>query len=448
MKRKNIKIQNVSYIVISLIISFVLFSCEGRNRRNSEDNDKNTQSSTDKDTLAIDSDTIQNKLNNKTKVYFYIENSASIFGYINGFTDYIDVVNELAAMPKFEENNIEREYYFINGRKDLKVNYIGSSKEGNILVDKFNKSKNAYNSGDVSASDLNTMFQLALQKASDNDISILISDGIYDIKDKRAPKAALVTEGKNTRTQFINRLSQGDLQTILVKLQSDFNGKYYFVTKYNAKGRQKYIKIKQKRPYYIWIFGKSELLNEYFTDEYLSSLKGFNDLVRFLKNEKTNIPYEISNKENIGRFDFDRDNPKMLKNVSFNERDNIFQFSFKVDYSTLPFPNEYFTNVENYECIGTGKYNVKKIVNINDKKYTHLITVYTKTSPYGKLSVNLKNVLPDWIEKTSTLEENETKVDESTTFGFKFLIDGISEAYIYMNKGNKYIATFEFILTK
>jgi len=59
----------------------------------------------------------------------------------------------------------------------LSINKI--SEDPKILKSKINR--NGFNQGKIGNSNLNKMFQLALFKAIGDTISILISDGIYDV---------------------------------------------------------------------------------------------------------------------------------------------------------------------------------------------------------------------------------------------------------------------------
>ena len=49
------------------------------------------------------------------------------------------------------------------------------------------------------------MFQIALEKAKADTISILISDAIYDLGRPEAPMNALSTEGRETRSKVRGR---------------------------------------------------------------------------------------------------------------------------------------------------------------------------------------------------------------------------------------------------
>jgi len=382
------------------------------------------------------------------KVVFYLENSQSMFGYVNGLTEYVDVVSELSEKPDFAAENTKREFNFINGGTPLSITPLGSNPA--ILRNKLNTQ--GFRCGDIRKSNLNSMFQIALKKAQNDTISILISDGIYDIGQPQSPLNALSNIGKETRTKFIERLVKGDVQTLMIKLNSNFNGIYYY-----SSVRNEPIQINNKsRPYYIWIFGKSELLNKYFSEEYITkNLKGYDNYARFLNINENAIPYQVLPSVNRkGNFKPDRNNKHVIIDVKKDRNGNGFQFAIGVDFSSLPYADSYLTSTGNYNCnLG---YKVKKIEKIKDNQKhgvtsfenpTHIITIHTDRSPFGKLNIVLKNEIPNWIQETHI--DNELNIDKDSvhTFGFSFLTDAISGAYGYKNKG-KNLASFTIEILK
>ena len=378
------------------------------------------------------------------KVTFYLENSASIFGYVNGPTYYVDVLSELAQKPQFSKEKTNRKFNFINGGKTIKITPIGNNPES--LTNKLNT--DGFNCGDIRNSNLNEMFQIALNKAKGDSISILISDGIYDVQNNS--ENALATLGKTTRTKFIERLNEDDIQTIMIKLNSDFKGYYYPISK---KGK---IQIDQKRPYYIWIFGKSQLLNKYFPEEYISKkLNGYESMIRFLKIGNSKIPYQATTYKKKGNFKFNSGNKNILENVESDSHTKEFKFSVAVDYSSLPFSDSYLHATTNYEI--DHNFKILSIKNYDpDKKKifglklepTHIITIQTNNSPFGDLHISLKNTIPNWIDQTNMDNDSNITGNTSQTIGFKYLTKGITDAYQEFKTQKGIITTFTIKLNK
>lgn len=413
----------INYLTISLIICSLIFSivsCGNRPNRNQQ--------------VKVGAAT--NKEHTLDKAIFYLENSESMFGYVNGITNYVDVVSELSEKPEFVAQKIIREFYFINGGNTLSINSLGTNPA--ILKNKLNQT--GFRCGDITKSNLNSMLQVALEKAQNGTISILISDAIYDVG--QLPLSALPTVGKETRSKFITRLENGDIQTLLIKLKSNFNGNYFYCS---HSGTQF---LNQERPFYVWIFGKSELLNEYFSEEYISQhLKGYENFARFLALAEKAIPNQIVSFNRKGAFKVDREIANRLIEVKPDRNGQGFQFAIAVDFSSLPFSENYLTSTLNYNCnLNYKTVKIEKITEIQKFEVhsfthpTHLITLFTNQNPCGNLKIVLKNEVSNWIKDTDIVNENS--IDNSHTYGFKILTDAISEAYAYKSKG-KYIAQFD-----
>lgn len=424
-------------LVILLITS--IFACS---RPIEDDNGGSSSSVSDTTEVKPDLETI--KLSDKIgKAVFYLENSGSVFGYVNGFTEYVQVISDLAYLNIFSDEGTSREFNFVNGGEELHITHIGDS-PSNL---KNNLNVKGFSAGYPSKSNLNEMFKLALDRATNDTVAILVSDGVYDLGKNESPLNQLVVEGNETKEKFITRLNDGDVQTIVLKLNSDFNGSYF-----PALGGS--VKLNQKRPYYIWIFGRSTLLNKYFGDEELRRLNGFSDLAKFFKLGEYKSEYEITTYNKIGRFKIPHENNRKLEDVELNRGDNTFGFTFAVDYSSLPCSSTYLLDKDNYE-FNNQVFNISEIVEYSDqfKIYddftpTHLISIESKGSyPYGEVELNLINRTPSWIADTSVDSEDGIKGDEKHTFGFKFLMDAISDAYLYKNEVST-IETFKFIIEK
>ena len=136
---------NLKVINLLIITCFLLSSC------------KNDRRYSDTELLGEETDSLiiekpnskpKEKENNSKKIakaVFYLENSASMFGYVNGFNEYVDVVSDLSEKPQFVTDKTEREFWFVNGGKQIKLNKIGN--DPILLKDKLNPK--GFNVGDI-----------------------------------------------------------------------------------------------------------------------------------------------------------------------------------------------------------------------------------------------------------------------------------------------------------
>lgn len=375
---------------------------------------------------------------NAESASFYVDNSGGMFGYVErdgsqeGGNKFVLSVSNLAQHVNFGRHNVDVDYNLINGPKDIVITPVESGAQDFINC----LNPNCFNQGDISGNDLNAMFQIALEKAGHKDISVFISDAIYDIQDKDDPMTDLKVEGYETRNRFIDRLEDENIQTLIVKLNSHFSGDYYFAVTTGG------VVISQYRPYYMFIFGNSELLNSYFEDNYIESLSGYVDHTRFFLPSDYQLDYKPSTGYNRkGDFQADKNDPKRLTNVS-SEQSGEFEFSIGVDYSNMPLSDNYLTDINHYEVSGNfevievEKYRANMTTNITSFEPSHMITLRATGMPQGIIDIKLLNKLPAWVEESHTNDDRNIKGDTITTWGFENLIDGIVGAYSEVSDKN------------
>jgi hypothetical protein len=360
-----------------------------------------------------------------SKVTFFIENSGSIKGYVEGGTQYVNVLTNIANHPDFVKENIRSLFYLTSGiSTPEKVTNLSQS----LVPASFNQTR----------SNLNQLFKTTLDSVSGNRIAILISDGIYDMCPNPIPLSTLQTLGYELRRIFINKLMSSDFQTILVKLQSNFIGRYYPGYCCDA------YSLNQIRPYYLWIFGETDILKKYFSDGYLENLDGYVNSARYFKYDLAQDIYNPNSHKRIGSYHPSKNDRYTLEDVRTNAS-NVFQFSIAVDFSQLPLNDNYLKDTSNYVC--TNGFTVVSIdsptdvANLGFPDQTHLIVVKKIGNPIGKLTVSLLNRGYDWISSTNIDNDCNISGNVNQTFGFEVLNMGMIEAYQSFNPGNE---IFEF----
>ncbi len=364
-------------------------------------------------------------------IKMYVENSGSIIGgtqgtdggYVHGITEYVQALNDMAQLPAFVWDTIPVNIFFVNGANPIVTTPIGNSFENKLT-------KQGMKVGNTSLSDLNAMFNLALSQATNGTITILVSDGIYDIGTGKL--TALAAKGTGTRTAFLRRLrnSTDDLQTLIVKMSSQFTGRYCYATRTGS------IQVNKKRPYYIWVFGESNMIDNYFSDATLKKLKGYRNHARYVKVGNNKLPFEIDFANSVGDFRPDKKDSHVL--VRHRAYHGNLELALIVDFDGLHYPDAYLMDSSNYDCdfsfgFLSARPATQSQVNaagVSNYKRPFLIKLNTNQSnPRGKLTLKLKNTEPSWIAKSNALNENT--IDTCTTYGFSTLTKGIREAYEY-----------------
>ena len=428
-------IPRVSSCSISIAIIFVLITgCNSRSARDPAGTAK--PGSVKKATETV----VKDEVPALEKVIFFIENSGSMSGYVKRANEFKNSLVGLAYLPEFDKS--KKSFYFINGKSDpakksqIRITYVGDDPES--LKNKLDPV--SFNTGDVRYSDLNEMFRISLDSAKANQIAVLVSDCIYDVGTEKDPLTALNIEIQKTQLAFRNRVGKEDIQTLIIKAVSKFDGDYFYASKRGS------VRISDEyRPFYIIFFGRTEFLNELLTEKSIGSkIETAFETARFFVNKERKIPYQVApSVKRIGSFKLDfKDNFHLTDAEPLRGK---FQFTIAADFTSLPFSDNYYASVNNYECLSSN-FRVVEVEKISKKipgiEGTHLITLSTDKNPLGELELVLKNTIPEWIMETDT--DNEDIIDSNHTYGFSPLTDAISEAYVFENnkQAGRYPAVF------
>ncbi|NVJ48372.1 MAG: hypothetical protein HWE07_14655 [Cytophagia bacterium] len=371
-------------------------------------------------------------------VNIYIENSASIYGYTTTFSEYINVVTDLASFANIiDKTDAIFNYSLISGKGSGLTEYpLGN--DASILSSVLSPS--GLKKPTSANSDINGMFNHVLKSLGENSISILISDGIYDIGEESNPLAALETQGIGTRTTFIKNLQEKNTETLVIKLSSEFDGQYYpGVTKSQET-------IKQKRPYYIWIFGDEFLVDKFFSDDRIQALKGYQNHTAFKKlgySEVKYTPFSIGN-SNVRK-------SRSCNTFEVSRTVKPIEFTIAADFNFIRLGEQYFNDPSNYkinlgyrleECIRKEKYpdpegkvaNALKSVSFQP---SHFLSISSDQPILGQVEIALIPKLPSWIEESTMVSDSPLNGEENRTFGLSTLMNGINEAYLEVSKAKE-----------
>jgi hypothetical protein len=384
------------------------------------------------------------KSNKINKINFYFENSLSMNGYLNG-DNFQQTVRRI----------------LLNAEQDSLSTYFVNTKAYNQAdLKKKISDKNIATLG-IENSDHKFIFTNAIKKAKGNNLSIVITDGIYSMKDGNIALVEIDIEDA-----FKKALKYNELETVVLKMTSNFKGRYYSESCKKKGGTQ----IDQERPYYILLFGNKEVIAKAFKEiVVIKDLDGYKEQARFLITKDLKVNYSLLTKGEEKQGDYTVKISNQLYNVKEIEdaekfsksglllKDRYLQFGVAVDYSTLSIPSNYLINPLNYSIEDNTGYKVgeikiikdlskssqtyKWIQNLNKKgnmNFTHIVVVKAKSKLYGDLKVNLDINFPSWIKETGSENDCEIKNDSKTTFAFDRLMNGISKAYEKVTGKNKF----------
>ncbi len=373
-------------------------------------------------------------------IQFYMETSGSMAGYLNGGTNFKNVVTDLVATLKGMDKNGLFSIYTVS---DKITPYPGDE-------DKFIKDLALVPMANQKSSEMHKIFKMLSDKVSGNDVVIFTSDCILSFPPadiKKNPRVN-IDNAESTLKSFIKTTFEDYRQKgIVVRLYgftSNFNGTYYDYK--NAKTSLN----GQQRPYYVWVMGKKEsvlavtnrlgtqpsftpaksldfgftsnIINDYMIIPSLTANRNYNSTAPYKDISKLNIQKgkdageEVWIGVNLADLGKRYDNPESLK------ADIQFSGNGKVTVA-----------------IGEAQAKAQllgKIKNTRERdkftNYTHAFRVKIKDMIGSKevLKFTLPYKADTWYEEWTTMDDSNIKMEAfPQTFAFKHLVNGVKEAY-------------------
>ncbi len=378
--------------------------------------------------------------NDLFNINVYLENSASMDGYVKGVTEFETAIYNLLGDFK------------ISGICDsLNLSYINKSipySKKNALapdiqdfIEKLEPSTFRQRGGDRSVSDLKNILSTVLKSVNEKNAAVLISDFVFSPGSKTNAQDYLNNQGVGIKIDFAEKLKTFDLSAVVIQLQSGFDGLYY-------DKMDNPIPINCKRPYYIWIIGSTKQISEILNKKMLDNIKGGyqNRLVFQSIKATTETPFKIQSRAICGSFDREELANKIISGASLskeNQTKGLFGFSLAVDFSKSLQDANYFLDTANYTW-SNKKYNLKveTITNNSDASlsgFTHLLKLQTTEIREEALRIDVVGSTPSWVYSSTSFEDANIAKDESEkqkTFGLKFLLEGVNDAFYPKSNSN------------
>ena len=368
-------------------------------------------------------------------VNVYIENSASMDGYVKGVTEFEQSIYSYISDIKLAD--------FCSS---LNLNYINSCilrqpDDVSNFIEKLEPSSFRIKGGNRSTTDISNLFQKIMDEQGENDIAILVSDFVFSPGKKDASEY-LTIQQIGIKTHFATRLkTDPDYAAVLYRLVSKFEGKYY--NKFDHPTQ-----IKAERPFFIWLLGNKDQLQRLTAEVKKENMKGHGVDHTFCISKMTAVtPYGILPMPRIGTFQIDPANVKTSILKAKTDKKAVgskFVVSFGVDFSGFLLEDSYLTDAGNYE-VNNKAYTVEISRNPNSSSsYTHIIKlVLDPTTPVisrGNITVSLLKKSAPWAEDYTDVDGEDIYADGAMekTFGLMTLIDGVYDAY----KADTTYATF------
>jgi hypothetical protein len=130
-----------------------------------------------------------------------------------------------------------------------------------------------------------------------------------------------------------------------------------------------------------------------------------------------------------------------------------FQFTVAVDFSGIVADQNYFLTTANYEIPPNYSIKIEAIkdsTKIETSRYTHLLKLGTNELRTQSVFIRLKDTKPEWINISNSDNDANirSKEQQEKTFGIKYLLQGIEDAYKIDKGNNLYFFDTKIMVTK
>lgn len=296
--------------------------------------------------------------------------------------------------------------------------------------------------GNPTTTNFRGIFNHLLDSLRQGQVAILVSDLIYS--DASTAKVSASAALANIRDLMDVTFSPhaGKSAVLVVKMKSDFKGKYY--------ARTGAISYAGSRPYYLVLISDKATMQRLLTEEKLAPLRRFADLPGYEAQHYfgpgVTPTYSVLEKDPNQAGEFDPDAKEevqgsgeiihAIENVEADPATGQLTIAVGVKLRGLPLDASYLTNPASYQITSPDGFKVSK-VQLNPTTapgYTHKILLSTKQRvSSGKHEVRIalrRQFPPTWVIRTGTDNDGRSNPNfANTTFGFTALMQGIENAY-------------------
>lgn len=393
-----------------------------------------------------------------SSIKFYLETSGSMKGYFGGGTDFAVTVNNFVVDLNAVKEQTKMNLFFINSEVtpyEKPINtFITDVASLNLQMGR--------------SSEIHKMIKEISDNHKENDISIFVSDFILSFpaeevkKNREINKENVQSVLKPYIKEEIAKLKKKEMAILIYAFTSNFNGKYYNYQNQavNCAGCQ--------RPYYMWIIGKSALIND--LQERISKMNfspkaemAFGMTAEPITNQQL-ITFTEKGKQ---PYRLDKQNQNLISVEAKPKQ--TFKFYSAIDLSSLPlkYQDEEFLK-ENLKLETRNQLQVEvldveksttfltKLKNARDTERTvkngdtHYI-LFGASDMIGKnttISITLAEPRStDWTKNWSTDNDLDISQNENKTFAFSYLIDGVKEAYNLAETQKRYLIDYKINLS-
>lgn len=391
------------------------------------------------------------------EVRFIVDNSGSMKGYVDfsgNKPEFKDAKKSLIAKVGDFMGNCEN---ILNTKAIAQCN--GKAYNARQMSEGLNN----YSAFSGPVTEVDSLIKQAIEKnAGDSTVCVIVSDLVLSYgrkkliaqKDKYYNLHNLTDLATSVKNQF-QMLRNDDKGVVIVKYESDFNGRYYSNYTENLDVCAYKDSLMQNRPFYFVVIGKNKALKALCGSNCIPS--GYTKIFSSLSLESDDLvreAFSVSQPSDQIQWTLGNPNPKKEEQASKipytisikkNIKSTISNFTFDFKAFTLPI----YVNADiRPECSSSALESVSNIKNYNG------FTITTK--PFNEIpkksSIIIEFKSKRWMEYTfsSTLDDvkGRLKEMEGKTWGFESIITAMYEAYGITENSTNLIAKTEFTIFK
>ena len=366
---------------MTLLLSWMLFSCRKHYKLN---------------IVAVPVDSEEVAFTFKS----YIECSGSMNGYMCDGSEMRDLLYDYISTIEPYADTVS--LYFINSG----ISPYKGAIENYATFPAFQHA-----TGNKSHSDIADMLSMIINQQDSQTVSMFTSDCILDVPDGAAPDY-MNNRSIKIKNTFARKLrEQPDFAVCIYRLESKYRGAYYYA--------HSSVPIDTIRPYYLWVMGNKKAIAAIQSRYPNSSFKhGIKDVVAF--NTETTIPCTLMQ----GAKETDT---AVLK----TSRRGFYSSMLKVDLSATLQDESYLTNISNYAFSQAGiQVTGVRRIQTSDHNYTHVVDLSIDSNVNSVSgTLDLLPTTPQWIEAANDDEGTDVFQHIYQTFGIKYIIGGVADAY-------------------
>ena len=367
------------------------------------------------------------------KLKVYLENSLSMDGYLNGFTEFsTNLQNITFAAERATKADVTELFY----RNSLLRPFKGNIKD---FV------KNATNTGMFPKGSRGTTNTEEIMKdiiagTKNNEVSLFLSDCVYSPSgtDVSTVNSLDLLRGAMQRAIGDKLKADPTFSVLLYRFTSTFDGTYYDINDDSVR------LDKKERPYFVWVFGRREHLAKIYramSEENEEGTRGKAPLQCYAAFATAPVRAEIGTSNAYERCDSSKWHIAAVDN-----REQL-GFSLLTDFVSLPVGSEMLTDTASYDIKGPLNPRLTSIKTIettagSKQRFTHrLLVMLGKHNGGNKIPTNSRITLtlrrppiPGWIEKYDDptgedIRQNRSVKRTDRTYGLLPLVKGVRGAY-------------------